>query len=493
VFDRGKEAGVGVVNCNFAFSSAVSMTSFHTSSRVLSLLAFSLLGGCAAFHTEPQPEAAFVVLSEQGAPVARAITTAASCPSMTVDGVARPMQVRAPLQAIPPRPGKAQPPSGAVLACDAAIPAGAHAVQVAGSSLPLPRAEARKIVVIGDTGCRIKGNEVQDCNSEKAFPFARIAALAAAFGPDLVVHVGDYHYREDPCPAGKQGCAGSPWGYGWDVWNEDFFKPGRALLRAAPWVMARGNHESCVRAGQGWWRYLDPRPLQPRRDCDNPADDAIGDYSDPYAVPLGAGAQLVVFDSANTSYKGFAAGDPRQEIYADTLRKVEALARNASYNIAVDHHPLFAFGATENSKTHEVSIYGGDAGLIQSFRTVEPNILPGSISMLLSGHVHLWEQVSFASAHPTQFVSGFSGTAEDLVPLPPVMPAGQSPAPGAVVEHMSHWIDGFGFMTMERTGAQGWLVKVWDRDGRERNACKVTGSKSVCEVAQVKADGPGAR
>jgi hypothetical protein len=455
--------------------------------RTLALISLSLLAGCAAFHPEPQPESAFVVLGDAGAPVARAITMETQCPSLAIDGLRREMAVRSPLQAIPARPtNPPQPASGAVLTCEAAIPNGAADVRVAGRALPLPKTEARRIVVIGDTGCRIKGQEVQDCNDEKAYPFARIAALAAAFSPDLVVHVGDFHYREDACPAGHPACAGSPWGYGWDAWNADFFKPATALLRAAPWVMVRGNHETCARAGQGFWRYLDPRPLQPRRDCDKPQDDAIGDYSDPYAVPLGSGAQLIVLDTANTSYKGFADNDPRRAIYTDTLRKTAALSRNAAYNIAVDHHPLYAFGATKNAKTGAVSLFGGDKGLLQAFGDVEPRFLPASVDMLLSGHVHLWEQVSFSSDHPTQFVSGFSGTAEDLVPLPDAVPPAETPAPGAVVAHMSHWIDGFGFMTMERTGPQDWMVRVWDRDGRERNSCTVKGSKSVCERAHVK-------
>jgi hypothetical protein len=106
--------------------------------------------------------------------------------------------------------------------------------------------------------------------------------------------------------------------------------------------------------------------------------------------------------------------------------------------------------------------------------------------MLLSGHVHLWEQTSFSSGQPTQFVSGFSGTAEDIVPLPASVAPGEMPAPGAVVAHMSSWIDGFGFMTMQRTGATDWLVIVHDRDGRERNRCTVHGRESSCAVAQVK-------
>jgi hypothetical protein len=421
--------------------------------------------------------------------VARVLTTAASCPEIAFDGRSVVMAERGPRAPIPeraPRKDGLQPSSSAVLACEAAIPSGTRQATVAGAALPLPKAEATRIVVIGDTGCRIKHNEAQDCNDPRAFPFATVAKAAAAWRPDLVVHVGDYHYREDPCPAGRQGCAGSPFGYGWDAWDADFFAPGRALLQSAPWVMARGNHENCDRAGQGYWRFLDPRPLQPGRDCNAPANDAVGNFSAPYAVPLGADAQLVVFDTANTDYKGFKPGDPRLAAYADNYRKIAALAAGARYNIGVDHHPMFGFGAIQDKKTGAISLFGGDAGLLQAFGAIDPGFLPASISMLLSGHVHLWEQVSFSSNHPTQFVSGFSGTAEDIVPLPASVAPGVAPAPGAVVEHMSSWIDGFGFMTMERLGPDRWQVKVWDRDGRERNSCQVEGRRSMCAVAQVK-------
>jgi hypothetical protein len=446
------------------------------------------LTGCASLTGERGPaEVAFVVIGENGAATARLITAAADCPRLTVDGQAMPMRVRVERSNIPARAGQPPaPPSSAVLACEAPIPAGSLSASVAGKRLPLPQAAPGRIVVIGDTGCRLKGKEAQECNDPERFPFARVAASAAAFRPDLVIHVGDYHYREDPCPAGKAGCAGSPFGYGYDAWAADFFTPARSLLAAAPWVLARGNHESCTRAGQGWWRWLDPRPYEAGRNCDLPANDALGEYSDPYAVPLGEGAQLIVFDTANTSYKGLPQADPRRAAYAETYRKIEALARRAPYNIGVDHHPLLAFGASRDAKSGEATLFGGDRGLLDAFGDVDPLYLPRSFGMLLSGHVHLWEQTSFASEHPTQFVSGFSGTAEDIVPLPALPPPGKTPAPGAIVEHMSSWIDGFGFMTMERTGAESWLVKVWDRDGRERNSCTVEGRKSRCAVAQVK-------
>jgi hypothetical protein len=104
---------------------------------------------------------------------------------------------------------------------------------------------------------------------------------------------------------------------------------------------------------------------------------------------------------------------------------------------------------------------------------------------MLSGHVHMWQQLSFASAHPSQFVAGFSGTAEDTAPLPAPLPAGAAPAPGALVEHFSSWVDGFGFMTLERAGAADWDVKVWDQRGALKNTCRLSASKSRCAHAQV--------
>lgn len=459
-------------------------------------LSFAFLGaaalaGCAGLQPHDPLQSAYVILGEDGAAIARAITTAPGCPTIEIDGRGAAMAVRSPLAPIPQRSqgGAAQdrplPVSSAVQSCETRLPAGAQRVAVAGRPLPLPVAAPTRIVVIGDTGCRIKGQEAQDCNDPAAYPFARVAASAAAWKPDLVIHVGDYHYREDPCPAGRAGCAGSPYGYGWDAWNADFFAPARPLLAAAPWVVARGNHETCARGGQGWWRFLDPHPLLPQNSCDDPRQDGIGDHTDPYAVPLGGGSQLLVFDSAATSYKGFAEDDPRRARYADTYRKLAALAARAPHNIAVDHHPLYGFGATEDKKTGAVKLFGGDAGLTQSFGAIQPRLLPAGVDILLSGHVHLWEQVSFASDHPSQFVSGFAGTAEDIVPLPAELAPGTSPAPGAEVEAMSSWIDGFGFMTMERRGPDRWDVVIHDRDGTERNRCTVEGRRSRCALAQV--------
>src|SRR5581483_4696378 len=152
-------------------------------------------------------------------------------------------------------------------------------------TLPPSSATINRIVVIGDTGCRLARFAVQDCDNPRAWPFAAIARAAALKRPDLVIHVGDYYYRETACPADRAGCAGSPFGDNWPSWRADFLDPAAPLLAAAPWVMVRGNHELCARGGQGWFRLLDPDPG--RADC--------VDSTSPYRLSLG-GLDLLVFD-----------------------------------------------------------------------------------------------------------------------------------------------------------------------------------------------------
>ena len=449
-----------------------------------------LLAGCATAPSGDAILSAYVVLGEQGHATARVLTAAATCPTLDIEGRALPMTVRAAAATIPQRPTASSPadskPSAfPVLTCELPLPAGARGAQVAGRTLPVPVAEPRRIVVIGDTGCRMKkaDNAYQACNDPQAAPFATVAASAAAWRPDLVVHVGDYHYRENACPEGNTGCAGSPWGYGWDTWREDFFRPAAPLLAAAPWVVVRGNHETCVRGGQGWWRFLDPRPLLSRRDCNAAADDALGDYSDPYAVPLARDTQLLVVDTAATTWKGLKPGDTGYERYRDAYAKVATLASHAPYNLLANHHPILGFGA-DLDKNGQRYLQLGDKGLQDSFGSLNALLLPPNVQALLAGHAHLWEQVSFSSPHPTQFVTGFSGTAEDTVPLP-TDTSDVHPAPGAVIDAFSSWVGGFGFMTMEREGGGSWRIEVHDRTGAVKNRCRLTGRQSSCEVAKI--------
>jgi Calcineurin-like phosphoesterase len=136
-----------------------------------------------------------------------------------------------------------------VRVCEADAPKGKTSMSVDGLALPDVSTDLRRIVVLGDTGCRIKKGKTQDCDDPHEWPYRDMATRAAAAHPDLVIHVGDYLYREKSCQGRAVVCPDTPVGYGWDVWNADFFKPSAKLFAAAPWIMVRGNHETCARAG----------------------------------------------------------------------------------------------------------------------------------------------------------------------------------------------------------------------------------------------------
>jgi hypothetical protein len=452
------------------------------------------LGGCAGPLPRAERDAAqpaktlhaYVVLGEEGRPVARVVTSAADCPAIELDGRVEAMDVRALPATILLRPTRSDPadskPSAfPVLTCERVVPQGVQRATVEGRVLPLPRPRPERIVVVGDTGCRLKrsDNAFQACNDPAAWPFAEVATAAASYGPDLVIHVGDYHYRENACPPGNAGCAGSPWGYGWDAWEADLFTPAGKLLAAAPWIVVRGNHESCNRAGQGWWRFLDPRPLADGRDCNDPARDAQGDYSEPYAVPLGTAAaahtQLVVFDS---SLAGIAPLAPEAAMYATYRAQLErafALAERRPQTFFMNHHPILAFAPNVDDKT---SPHPGNQALQSVLRGLHPIVLfPPNVHALLAGHVHPFQVVSFSTPQPAQFVSGNGGVSLDQ-PLPMPFPAGATPAAGAVVAGLVS-SNAFGFMTLERAGA-GWTMTARDVRGTAVATCALRGKKATC-------------
>ena len=202
-------------------------------------------GTAAAAETTPF---AWVQLVLDGV-VVRAATSLSHGPSLTVDGRLAAMQPRAPADA-----------NYTLTLCQLMLPQGARKVSLGGTLLPLPKGPPQRILVFGDTGCRVKEGLVQACNDPRGWPFAQVVRRAAAHHPDLVIHVGDYYYRESPCPPGERQCAGSPFGDNWATWRAEFFAPAQPLLKTAPWVFARGNHEACERGGRGWFRLLDAGP-----------------------------------------------------------------------------------------------------------------------------------------------------------------------------------------------------------------------------------------
>ena len=93
-----------------------------------------------------------------------------------------------------------------VLVCEALYPFGeATAVLAGGRRLELPvvtPATPRRVLLMGDSGCRGDAKlKPQPCTGDgftKVWPFGLIAEDEKRSDVDLIVHVGDYNYRNTP-------------------------------------------------------------------------------------------------------------------------------------------------------------------------------------------------------------------------------------------------------------------------------------------------------
>jgi len=316
----------------------------------------------------------WVEVGERGQAIARVIVrNPQDCPAIQLDGSAKRMRLRQPL------------PQGLRPACELEIPHGARSASIHGQALTLPRKDPARIIALGDTGCRIKGAELQSCNDPGQWPFAQIAETAAADKPDLIIHVGDYLYRETPCPAEAQAmCGGTPNGDNWETWNADFFTPAAKLLAAAPWAFSRGNHEDCNRSWRGWFYYLDPRPW-------NGVCEA---FSAPYLIKLGA-FELVMLDSASVSANTL--NEDQATRYAAQLSSLHPVKAWLA-----DHHPFWGLRTD--------SADGKPAPVSPTLEAAWDRASPKGIELVLSGHIHIFELLSFPGSRPAQLVAGDGGT-----------------------------------------------------------------------------------
>jgi len=454
--------------------------------RLASLAALLTLAGCATPPLPPVlPPAAPLGLQQAWVQAVagpgwavRALTDQA-CPTMRWADTVAVMQERSAPGDEPPPPGNTQPvtkPTSFTLrACEAPWPAGADSVQVGHLTLRAPKAELRRIVVIGDTGCRLKASarDFQPCNDPAGWPFARVLARALALKPDLVIHVGDYHYRESPCPAGMAACAASPWGYGDDAWQADFFRPAQALLAAAPWVFVRGNHEACSRAGQGWLRYLDAE-TGPARSC-APGGPGVndGDFTAPFAVPLSPRSQLIVFDSAEVGSATPPAGSPAWTRWRSQLDRVAEIAGQRAQSLFLSHHPSLAFNPSPGGKPGEVR--SGLTALLQD--AFGQRLLPPGVQATVHGHLHIHQVLGFASNQPASFVIGNGGSAASgRIDARAALAA--QPLPGARLETFQSHTD-FGLSLLSAT-PQGWLLQAFDTLGQPLATCSLAGQKLRC-------------
>lgn len=412
--------------------------------------------------------------------VARAVVPAGSaCPSLVADGRALPMQWR-----------RAAPNTGAafapVLVCNRVIPKGTESALVGGLAIPasMPR-RVQRIGIFDDSGCRIlTGAVTQDCANDRAWPLARISRRVAASRPDVVLVPGDFFYRESGCPAAQQAlCAGSPppvggmpftdQAYGWIA---DALLPMQPVLRAAPLIVSRGNHEDCWRGGNGYMLFMDPMPGT-WDDCapvPGPGGTLVAPEiaTAPYAIDLpvstGRTLRLVITDSApGSDTRVTSAAAVMAPRFAQAARLATPARGRESWLIT--HRPPFGYVSSTLVRPGGTpwpgDIVAATAGTLGNYR------------MIVSGHLHIAQAVQIPG-QPGQLVLGNGGTELDPptgYELPTTGPAGY-PAPSRAWTLVE-----FGYAIAQPGRAPGrWTMRLRDIDGRQQATCGLAGRELTC-------------
>ncbi len=399
--------------------------------------------------TENLSSFSWVQLGPDSQVIARVATLESACPFLVMDGVKAPMAKRG----LPSEKFPAQ-------ICELQVPPLTRVVEWNHVKLPLPQANLKKILVLGDTGCRIKvspsGLRIQDCSNPQLWPFLKVSEQASKWKPDLVIHVGDYLYRESPCPNGMKDCAQSPWGDRWATWRADFFDPARSLLETVPWVFIRGNHESCERSGEGWFRLLDPRPYL--KTCQ--------EVSEPYSFEINQ-TRMMVLDTVKALDES--APDTDVHLLVSHLKKID---RSYKKNWIWSHHPFWGLiGNWDKANPNKKNLMLNQT--LQEAARKAP--LPSNVQWVISGHIHLFEALSFTDKGPSQLVIGNGGTELSEAPqdLSGIQIAGRSIESGVVRRE-------FGFTFLEAISPGYWKGVSYGIEGNILQECWMKDSEMKC-------------
>jgi hypothetical protein len=223
-------------------------------------------------------------------------------------------------------------------------------------------------------------------------------------------------------------------------------------------VFLRGNHETCARGGEAWFRVLYPLPMPP----------TCVDYTEPYKIPLG-GVDLLVLDSSIAN--DFAIPPDQVAAFTAQFEALRQMVTGDSW--LVTHKPLYVFGHAGVQNGFEQLFI--DQEVLQA---ASANDFPAAIRLLIGGHVHLFETLSFGQGRPPQLVVGNSGTQLDplvMTPLPGLEIAGLEVTSGGNLSE-------FGFVTLQRYWRR-WTATLRDVEGAPILRCLLRTENLNCEEA----------
>lgn len=305
----------------------------------------------------------------------RAIVDDIDCPIACIDGAEIPMNERA----LPVEKKFTEK------VCELPLSKSVKEIIVDGNQIPVLPAQIKRVAFIGDTGCRVTNLAEQACNSKKEWPLTLILNSISAHKPDLIVHVGDYHYREKTCKSGQK--CNQAYRYGSNAWYSDWFDPAKDISALSPFLFVRGNHEGCSRAYEGWFRYLDPNDFLSTK---------CPDYIPSWIFDAGP-IQFDVFDSSYGKDS-----DYTEEQIKTLSKQFDFLLQNNNSKPVwfLTHRPLWSY-----AKKSMIFYHDGNIAQIKAFG----NKFPTNISAIISGHVHI-AQIILMEEKPTQIMVGNGGS-----------------------------------------------------------------------------------
>jgi hypothetical protein len=366
------------------------------------------------------------------------------------------------------------------------------------------------IQVYGDSGC----DDKKKCSGVQPSPqFQTLAKRGAKQPTDLILHMGDYNYRGTSGSIAKvkgqkvyaydagdgtandstcgytttynsQNSRHSPRPDVWKNWQADFFEAGKKLLPKAPWVFARGNHELCSRAGPGWFYFLGPGSSLAGSQFDQMQCPDQGHFSKPpagakkhismippYMLSLGQ-IQFWVMDTANAC--DTSAGNKLTEEYTKQYQQLADRARkSATATWVITHRPIWGFQKSDKPTLNQM--------LQTALANTSAGVLPGSVTLSLAGHMHIFESLTFHGnpTRPPQIVIGNSGVTLANHPSPGKFKAkvDKQKAKGNAAQE-------FGFLTATIADDGSWKGKILgtkDNTLLDCDSANVKRDKKICK------------